>query len=114
MVEILYDGVSRVRIRGHAGSAPRGENLICAAVTALALTLGENCNCKEMMPGRADFIGGSPEIYRGICRGFALLAREYPKEVHYKCVGFDKTKNICYNECTISAQDKKETENGRK
>lgn len=29
-------GVARVTVSGHAGSAPKGEDLICAAVSALA------------------------------------------------------------------------------
>ena len=86
MVEILNDGETHLTIRGHAGKAPRGENLICAAVTALALTLGENCEAKKIVPGWAEFTGGSRDFYRGMSRGFDLLAHQYPMEVHYKCV----------------------------
>ena len=114
MVEIQYDGLTHLTIRGHAGKAPRGENLICAAVTALALTLGENCQEKKIVPGWAEFTGGSRDFYRGMSRGFDLLARQYPMEMHYTCVRFDKMKSVCYNECTISAQKEKETEHGRK
>lgn len=43
-VKFHYDnsrGCIKLRIRGHAGSAPRGEDLVCAGVSALALTAGQ-------------------------------------------------------------------------
>jgi len=35
-------GSMKLRIRGHAAAAPRGEDLVCAAVSALALTAGQS------------------------------------------------------------------------
>ena len=87
MIEVSYDGDCRMELRGHAGTAPRGKDLICAAVTALTLTLQENCRESGITSGRAWLQGGNPEIFRAISRGFALLARQYPYAVHYQCTG---------------------------
>lgn len=51
MIDIKFrfhpdQGNIRLRIRGHAGDAPRGESLVCAGVSALALTAAE---CAEEM-----------------------------------------------------------------
>lgn len=46
-VKLRYDplrGNIRLRIRGHANAAPRGKDIICAAVSSLAMTAGE-CAC---------------------------------------------------------------------
>ncbi len=40
MTTVLYEPEEfRLRIEGHAGSAPKGGDLVCAAVSALAWTL---------------------------------------------------------------------------
>ena len=85
MIRILYDGKTRMEITGHAGSAPKGQNLICAAVTALALTLGENGEKVRISPGHGVISGGDPVVYRAMARGFQLLAHSFPQEIHYKC-----------------------------
>ena len=87
MIYITYDGNCTMEIRGHAGTAAKGKDLICAAVTALTLTLQENSRESGIRAGRAWLTGGNPEIFRGLGRGFALLARQYPYAVHYKCIG---------------------------
>ena len=105
MIRIFYDGETSLRISGHAGSAPKGQDLICAAVTALALTLRENAENSELSSGNASFSGGNPEVYQAMARGFSLLAKTFPKEVHFKCVLGWKYQNKCV---TISAQEEKE------
>ena len=87
MIEVIYDGRCSMEIRGHAGTAAKGKDLICAAVTALTLTLQENCRESGIRSGKAWLRGGNPEIFHAIGRGFALLARQYPYAVHYQCTG---------------------------
>ena len=86
MIFIQYDGTCRVTVRGHADYGRKGEDLICAAVSALVLTLRENCREAEIRPGYGKLTGGNREIFRGICLGFSLLARQYPHYVHYSCL----------------------------
>lgn len=86
MIYVTYDGGSRLEVRGHARSGPKGRDLVCAGVTALVLTLRENCREAELRSGYAKLSGGSGEIFRGVSRGFALLAKNFPQCVHYKCL----------------------------
>lgn len=90
-----------MEISGHAGSAPRGEDLICAACTILAYTLisategrGELrpqyyisnedalirvlCRPEEGMEERCE------EIFRAIESGFEVLALRHPEYVEVR------------------------------
>lgn len=43
MISIIYDRANNsVRIRGHAGAGPKGEDVVCAGVSTLAQTLAAN------------------------------------------------------------------------
>jgi len=43
MIEITYDFKNLdITVKGHANSAPMGEDLICGSVSTLAVTLGES------------------------------------------------------------------------
>lgn len=87
-------------IRGHAGFAPAGKDIVCAGASALALTLATCLRREEQRgalrmlsiqqePGRLE-IQAAP-VLSGVERlsvlleaaeeGFRLLAREYPKHV---------------------------------
>ena len=35
----VYVGSNRIRVQGHANAAPKGQDIVCAAVSALTLTL---------------------------------------------------------------------------
>ena len=87
-----------VRITGHAGSGPKGRDLLCAAVSALALTLERNVAQMDRLgwlteqqvslePGNAlircrprkDCAGAVKLIFAGIWAGFTLLAEKWPE-----------------------------------
>lgn len=45
MVQISYshaNGIEEIRFKGHANSAPKGMDIVCAAVSTLFYTLAEN------------------------------------------------------------------------
>jgi len=46
MINVIYkeykNGAVSVRIKGHAGAAEKGKDLVCAGVSALAYTLAQN------------------------------------------------------------------------
>ena len=46
MIHVIFykkdDGTVHMDMQGHSTSAPKGENLICAAATTLAYTLGQS------------------------------------------------------------------------
>ena len=94
-----------VQITGHAGSGPKGQDLVCAAVSILVLTLEENVGKMAMHQMLEDY---SVELSEGlacicccpkpeyrmpvdmvlmsICTGFNLLAEKWPEYVSCRIV----------------------------
>lgn len=101
-----YRSYNRVTVEGHAGAGPEGHDLVCAGVSALALTLAGNVSYMEAQEavrnviiklddGNAE-IECSPyrryrdsveQIFRAICVGFELLATKYPDNISYAVRG---------------------------
>lgn len=92
----------RVRIDGHAGYAPEGQDIVCAAVSALAYTLAVNAQRFVTIGAAEDLvctlekgtgeIGITPKrryrdgvemVFRAVCAGFELLAQTSPDYVRY-------------------------------
>jgi uncharacterized protein YsxB (DUF464 family) len=107
MIHVTYDKQhNRVTVHGHACSAPTGHDLVCAAVSALALTLAGNVSYMQaqdavhevvikLEEGNAE-IKCTPyrqhkdsvaQIYCAICVGFELLATKYPENISYDVLG---------------------------
>ena len=91
MIQIRFDPqVPLVEAKGHAGTGPKGEDLVCAAVTALVLTLKANAEATggrgEVGPGFARIRGGqnAQGDFRAVCRGFEILSRAFPQAVRYR------------------------------
>ena len=101
-----YREYNRVTIDGHAGTGPEGHDLVCAAVSALALTLAGNVSymetqeavygvVTELKEGNAEiqctpyrrYKDSVAQIYRAICVGFELLATKYPENILYRVRG---------------------------
>ena len=99
-----YRKYNRVAVEGHAGSGPEGHDLVCAAVSALALTLAGNVSYMQaqeavrnvvidLKEGNAEiqctayrrYKASVEQIYRAICVGFELLSTKYPENISY-CV----------------------------
>ena len=107
MIQVTYyRQYNRVTVVGHAGSGPEGHDLVCSAVSALALTLAGNVAYMEsqeavygvitkLVEGDAEiqctpyrrYKDSVAQIYRAICVGFELLATKYPENVSYKVRG---------------------------
>ena len=89
MVRVVYEvEACRVRVEGHAGAGEFGRDPVCAAVSALCLTLAENGSAlggqAVLEPGRAEICcPGAEAAFEAVCRGFAWLAREFPEYVSY-------------------------------
>jgi uncharacterized protein YsxB (DUF464 family) len=101
-----YRQYNRVTIEGHAGSGPEGHDLVCSAVSALALTLAGNVSYMEAQEAVRNVVinlnEGSAEIqctsyrrykesveqiFRAICVGFELLSTKYPENISYEVRG---------------------------
>lgn len=87
------EDVYRVEISGHAGYAPAGVDIVCAAVSALALALHsylaahpEVCICAGRQSGgyaRFTFrrTRRSQAVYEMAVMGLSAIAAEYPDHV---------------------------------
>ena len=103
MIHVEYHRkLHKVIIKGHAGSAPHGEDLVCAAVSALTYTLAANA-CELRDGGYTRHINtkvdaGDSEIsvvptsryasvaelvISAVCVGFEVLAEQYPDYVKF-------------------------------
>lgn len=93
--------VSAFEVTGHAGQGPRGQDIVCAAVSALvqtaALGLDERLGIPAVVaagPGR--FACSLPrelpdpirlraqDILETMCLGLAAIAREHPRNVRLR------------------------------
>jgi uncharacterized protein YsxB (DUF464 family) len=107
MIQVTYyRQYNRVTVEGHAGSGPEGHDLVCAAVSALTLTLAANVSYMraqdgihgeilKLDEGNAEiqctpyrrYKDSVEQIYRSICVGFELLATKYPENISYSVRG---------------------------
>ena len=96
-------GISMV-LRGHAGSAPRGEDLVCAAVSILVYTAAEAVldaaavgklaqppqilmkegfaaiTARPVQKARPQVV----QVFRLVQRGLSILARQFPDSVQVR------------------------------
>ena len=107
MIQVTYYRLyNRVTVEGHAGSAPKGQDLVCASASALALTLAGNVAYMQsqdavygvittLEEGNAEiqctpyrrYKASVEQIFRAICVGFELLATKYPENISFEVKG---------------------------
>ena len=99
MIRVIYSpGELWVSVEGHAESGPFGQDLVCAAVSGLAVTLAESIRemekagklksaRRELDGGRA-WLGCKPKhrfraeaeaVFETVMRGLKCLGRVYPR-----------------------------------
>lgn len=108
MVVVRYwngaDGSRNLRMQGHAGAAPRGQDLVCAGASTLALTLGKAATLMEeeemlarpalvrleagdtaisVLP-RREWAASADAVFWTILLGLSRLAKAYPQYVQLK------------------------------
>lgn len=108
MIEVIYYREhNRLTVTGHARSDEYGKDLICAAVSALTLTLSANVGnmasrgyvtqpVTKLEPGDAEISCRAKARYResvrqtfmSVCVGFEILAAEYPDYISYAVRGW--------------------------
>lgn len=104
MIRIVYHRkYHRVTVEGHAQSGEIGHDLVCAAVSALAYTLGAAIANMEaagqvrnavvdLKSGRAELACRAPHrlnatvtlVFDTVCAGFTLLAGKYRENVSFE------------------------------
>ena len=90
MIRITRHSPGCVSVKGHANSDVYGKDLVCAAVSALVLTLAANVEKMEraeilLEPGncRIQCCSEAETVFDCICKGFEMLAGKYPGYVCY-------------------------------
>lgn len=107
MIKVIYHrDLNRVSVVGHAMSAEKGQDLVCASASILVYTLASFVkNMKdaeqvynptvELKEGDALICCSPPNkfkksvtlVFDSLCAGFELLARDYPDNVSYEIRG---------------------------
>lgn len=101
MIEVTAKNCS-LTVKGHAKSAPKGYDLVCAATSILCLTLAENVrqqtealqkppkirvkagDCEIRVTPKAEYAESIRLLFRSTETGFYLLARLFPDIVKVK------------------------------
>lgn len=104
MVKILYIHTGTgflIQTEGHAGAAPKGEDLVCSAVSILLYTAAQRClehyseeqlqqwpitelesGCNRIAAdARKDCVNKVRETFETVMTGMRLLAKQYPQYV---------------------------------
>ena len=104
MIQVVYlRDYHRVSITGHAQSDEKGKDLICASASILAYTLAEYVKkveedgklkcCLRFLEEGDTIVSCTPyyenkeeitTVFDAICRGYELLARDYPDNISYE------------------------------
>lgn len=106
MVQIVYTKNRHcLTVTGHAGAGKKGNDIVCAAISVLVLTLAENvralantgtakAHCVQVREGEAK-IRCTPVscmdavvqcIFESVCCGFEVVQQMYPDHVDYQCI----------------------------
>lgn len=85
MMEIYASGC-KIAIKGHAGYAPIGQDIVCAGVSTLYGTYLYSVNAEETTEGewkvlKAEPVGKNRYIFNAIRTGFEMLSEHFPDHV---------------------------------
>lgn len=112
MIKVRYNtACNRVTVQGHAGAAPKGEDLVCSAASILVHTLAANVWCMEQAhlcsgavvdikegfaevsckaisgkvscKARRGYENAVSSMFHAVCIGFEVLAENYPENVSF-------------------------------
>lgn len=104
MIQVTYyRKYNRLTVTGHAESAEKGHDLVCASASMLAYTLAANvanmADCGQVREPVMDLEEGNTVIscnprhnlkasvtlvFDSVCVGFELLANDYPQYISYE------------------------------
>ena len=85
MIEVYCSGC-KIAMRGHAGYAPIGQDIVCAGASTLYGTYLYSTQAEESIEGewkvlRADCDYKNRAIFGAIRTGFEMLAEHYPDHI---------------------------------
>ena len=80
MIKAEYDRESMTLcIEGHAGYAPKGRDIVCAAVSALVYTLINGCQCR--IEGESIRAEDNPAVFDAVIGGLIMISQKFPKNL---------------------------------
>ena len=71
-------------MQGHCGYAPRGEDIVCAAISALYITYAINTGAVERVQGDTRRIEAGAEhkaLHDALYKAMVAIAEKYPKNI---------------------------------
>ena len=100
MIRVVFDGMT-LTLQGHAGAAPHGQDLVCAAVSGLVYALAQRLteldrqdafsqppvirlspgNARICVTPKGDYAGEVQAIFRLLQSGLRLLQQHYPAQI---------------------------------
>lgn len=106
MIDITFNpNTYTLDVTGHAGHGKKGEDIVCAAISALFYTLAESLyNSKAMLADdivfsdedgqghlsckpKAEYEANVSLIYWTVLNGFNVVSQAYKKNINFKVVG---------------------------
>lgn len=80
MIEVRYDRDNRsISVSGHAGYAPKGQDIVCAGVSSLVYILVNGCKCR--IEGETVFVSENTPVYDAVLMGLKKISENYPKNI---------------------------------
>lgn len=92
MIHIRTDESSWVEVKGHAGYAEPGKDIVCAAISVLYETLRLNLmQCSNLQYEEEDGLlmadpTSGPTLFAAVTAGMKEVAYQYPENVSYELV----------------------------
>ena len=80
MIEAVYNKEAlTLTLRGHAGYAPKGQDIVCAGVSALVYTLINGCRCEIV--GETVKVRDDRRVYDAVLLGLEMISSKFPKNL---------------------------------
>lgn len=80
MIEAVYDlKAQRLTVKGHAGYAEKGKDIVCAGVSTLVYMLIHSCDCEVY--GDSIRVYDDPRVFDAVICGLEKISENYPKNL---------------------------------
>lgn len=80
MIEAVYDSDTlTLTLSGHADYAPKGQDIVCAGVSALIYTLINSCCCE--ISGETVRVKDDRHLYDAVLTGLKMISQKFPKNL---------------------------------
>ncbi len=90
MIDMVFGPGVKISVKGHAGFAEKGKDIVCAGVSALFFTFLESTGAQMKKNGDVICAEADPDyknraVFDAIYKGCKLISDEYPENVRIYC-----------------------------